>query len=63
MDKLKHYKFINSETGNVIYFLSLPELSSDAENELETTRLRIAADNGIYIGNIYYVIDDEDTTE
>lgn len=59
MDKLKHFKFINSETGNVIYFLSLPEGSSAIENELERTRVKIAADNGIYIGNVYYIIDDE----
>lgn len=63
MDKLKHYKFINSETGNVIYFLSLPESSSAIENELERTRVKIAADNGIYIGSVYFIIDDETTAE
>jgi len=62
MENLKHYKFINSETGNVIYFLSIPADTSATENELEKTRMKIAADNGIYIGNIYYVIDDEGTT-
>lgn len=63
MDKLKHFKFINSETGNVIYFLSLPERSSTIENELERIRCEIAANNGIYVGNVYYILDDENITE
>lgn len=63
MDKLKHYKFINSETGNVIYFLSVPEASSTSEIELEAARLKIASENGIFIGNIYYIPDESDTIE
>lgn len=63
MDKIKHYKFINSETGNVIYFLSLPESCSAKENELEKTRNKIAAEKGTYVGNIYYVLYDEDILE
>lgn len=63
MDKLKHYKFINSETGNVIYFLSLPESSSSIDNELERIRIKIAADNDIYIGNVYFIIDDQNIAD
>ncbi|PRY55253.1 hypothetical protein B0I27_101222 [Arcticibacter pallidicorallinus] len=63
MDKLKHYKFINSETGNVIYFLSLPESSSANDNELERMRIKIAADNDIYIGSVYFVLDDENSAD
>ena len=63
MDKIKHYKFINSETGNVIYFLSLPESCPATENELEKTRFKVAAENRTYVGNIYYVLYDEDIIE
>lgn len=59
MDRLKQYKFINSETGNVIYFLSLPENSESIEADLESTRAKIAAENNMFLGAIYYVCDDE----
>lgn len=63
MEKLRHYKFINSETGNVIYFLSLPESLPSIENELERIRMKIAADNGIYFGSVYFILDDENSAE
>jgi hypothetical protein len=51
----KHYKFINNETGNVIYYLSIPSDKADHEDMLEHTRHKLAIENGIYIGSIYYI--------
>ncbi|MFB9845122.1 hypothetical protein [Mucilaginibacter ginsenosidivorans] len=51
----KHYKFINNETGNVIYFLSIPRAKGDAREILENTRHKLAVENGLYIGSIYYL--------
>ena len=51
----KHYKFINNETDNVIYFLSVPKDSLDDKKVLEDTKHKLAIQNGIYIGNIYYI--------
>ena len=53
-DNNKHYKFINSETGNVIYFLSVPADRNDAKGILESTKHKLAVENGIYIDSIYY---------
>ncbi|HJP62890.1 MAG TPA: hypothetical protein VJ844_05580 [Mucilaginibacter sp.] len=52
---VKHYKFVNNETGNVIYFLSVPKDKTDAKDILENTRHKLAIENGIYIGSIYYL--------
>jgi hypothetical protein len=51
----KHYKFINNETGNVIYYLSIPSDKPDPEEILENARHKLAIENGIYIGSIYYI--------
>ncbi|MEX2592407.1 MAG: hypothetical protein WD426_06505 [Anditalea sp.] len=51
---IKYYKFINSETGNVIYFLSFPWDEPNAVEKLEAMREKLAYENGIYIENIYY---------
>jgi hypothetical protein len=51
----KHYKFINNETDNVIYFLSIPADKPDMKEILESTKHRLAIENGIYIGSIYYL--------
>ncbi|MBV8389173.1 MAG: hypothetical protein JO080_05175 [Mucilaginibacter sp.] len=60
----KHYKFVNNETDNVIYFLSVPKNSPDHKKVLEDTRHKLAIQNGIYIGNIYYIeIQETDTHE
>lgn len=63
MEKQRHYKFINSETGNVIYFLSVCESSQNVDAQLEAARLKIASENGIFWGNIYYVLDDLDAED
>jgi hypothetical protein len=51
----KHYKFVNNETENVIYFLSIPADKADHKEVLENTRHKLAVENGIYIGSIYYM--------
>lgn len=51
----KHFKFINNETDNVIYFLSVPKDDADYKIILESTRHKLAIENGIYIDSIYYV--------
>jgi len=51
----KHYKFVNNETGNVIYFLSVPADSAHQKETLENTKHKLAMDNGIYIENVYYI--------
>jgi hypothetical protein len=51
----KHYKFINNETDNVIYFLSVPKDSPDSKKVLEDARHKLAVQNGIYIDSIYYI--------
>ena len=51
----KHYKFINNETGNVIYFLSVQEDNTHLKETLENTKHKLAMENGIYIENVYYI--------
>ena len=51
----KHYKFINNETDNVIYLMSVPNDKADAKEILEQTRHRLAIENGLYVGSIYYI--------
>ena len=54
-----HYKFINNETDNTIYFLSIPESEPDHEKILDSTKQKLAVENGIYVGAVYYVRSDE----
>jgi hypothetical protein len=51
---LRYYKFINSETGNTIYFLSFPKDEPNTWERLEKAREKLACEKGIYVGNIYY---------
>ncbi len=55
----KYYKFINSETDNVIFFLSLPETEPDPKTLLENIRHKLAYEKATYIGNIYYTLSQE----
>lgn len=59
----KHYKFINSKTGNVIYYHSLSsELRpEELKAELERIKAQVATQNGIIWSTIYWEeIKDED---
>ncbi|HVS91252.1 MAG TPA: hypothetical protein VHE59_04415 [Mucilaginibacter sp.] len=51
----RHYKFINNETDNVIYYLSVQADKPGWKEILENTRHRLAIENGIYIDSIYYI--------
>ena len=52
----KHYKCVNSKTGYAIYYHSLSnELNEDEiRTELEKIRARVAIQNGIYLGTLYW---------
>ena len=52
----KHYKFINSKTGYVIYYHSISdELEAmKAKEELEKIRAQVAIHNGIYLDTVYW---------
>ena len=63
IEEQKHYKFFNNETDNVICYISVPSDKLRSKEVLESTRLRLAIENGIYIGSIYYIEDLERETE
>lgn len=60
---VKHYKFINSKTGYVIFYHSLSAgLSADeVKAELEKIKTLVAVQNGIYQNTVYWeeIKDDE----
>ena len=60
---IKYYKFINSETGNTIYFLSFPKDEPNAIERLEAIRRKLAYEKGVYIENIYYSVSHESDFE
>lgn len=57
----KHYKFINSKTGYVIYHYTIKgELSeTDIKTELEKVRAEVAIKNSIFSNTIYWEEDKE----
>ena len=52
----KHYKFINSETGYVIFYHSLNCTLSEAEikAELEKVKAQVAIKNKIFVGTVFW---------
>jgi hypothetical protein len=54
-----HYKFINNETDNIIYFLSIDKSEPDHEKILDIAKNKLAIENGLYVGNIYHIKSDE----
>jgi hypothetical protein len=52
----KHYKFINSETGNAIFYHSLEAglKEDDIKAELEKVKAQVAIQNGLYIDIVYW---------
>jgi hypothetical protein len=52
----KHYKFINSKTGYVIYYHSISDEleAKKAKEELEKIRAQVAIHNGIYLDTVYW---------
>jgi hypothetical protein len=52
----RHFKFINSQTGYVIFYYSLgDDLDRDkAKEELEKIRAQVAINNGIFLETVYW---------
>jgi hypothetical protein len=52
----KHYKFINSETGYVIYYYSIKPSTSpdDTKKELESVKAQVAVKNNIFVGTVFW---------
>lgn len=59
----KHYKFINSKTGNVIYYHSLSSTLTPEElkAELEKVKAQVATQNAIIWSTIYWEEIKDDT--
>ena len=57
----KHYKFINSKTGYVIYHYTLSESlnEADAKAELEKIKAEVASKNSLFLNTIYWEEDKE----
>ncbi|NCD71310.1 hypothetical protein [Mucilaginibacter agri] len=55
-ENIKHYKFINSKTGNAIYYYSSSSTASAAElkQELEKIRDKVASENGVFMETVYW---------
>lgn len=54
--ELKHYEFINLQTGNVISYISLPAsiTGPKLEQELERKKTELAISNRLYLELIYW---------
>lgn len=52
----KHYKFINSETGYVIYYHTIkPDTpDTDVKKELENVKAQVAIRNNIFVGTVFW---------
>lgn len=53
---LRHFKFINSKTGYVIFHYTVKEDLSeiDLKNELESKKAEVATKNGLFLNTIYW---------
>jgi hypothetical protein len=52
----KHYKFINSKTGYVIYYhsVSSERPAEEVRAELQEVKTRVAIQNRIYLETVYW---------
>ncbi|GAB3920137.1 hypothetical protein [Mucilaginibacter myungsuensis] len=52
----KHYQFVNSQTGNTIYYhsLSISFTEDELRAELDKIKGQVATQNGLPIGIIYW---------
>jgi hypothetical protein len=52
----KQYKFINSETGYVIYYhtLNCDQPEDKLKQELENVKAQVAIKNKIFVGTVYW---------
>ncbi len=52
----KHYKFINSKTGNVLFYHSLKSDIGEAEVKIELDKVKalVAKQNSVFLDTIYW---------
>lgn len=52
----KHYKFINSQTGNAIFYHSLDAglPKEEIKAELEKVKAQVAIQNGMFLDIVYW---------
>jgi hypothetical protein len=57
--QLDHYEFINSQTGNVICYLTVPTNVSEQElsNQLHKKRAELAVKNKLFVELIYWQVE------
>ena len=57
--QLDHYEFINSQTGNVICYLTVPNDVSESElaEKLQKRRAELAVKNNLYVELIYWQVE------
>ncbi len=53
---IRHFKYINSKTGNTIYYHSVTGITEAGKlkQELEKVRDKVASDNGVFMETIYW---------
>lgn len=54
--ELKHYEFINLQTGNVISYITLPAslTGAELEQQLERKKTELAVNKRLYLELIYW---------
>jgi hypothetical protein len=52
----KHYKFVNSETGYVIFYhsISCNRNEDEIKAELENVKAQVAIKNNLFVGTIFW---------
>lgn len=53
---VKHFKFVNSRTDNIIYYCSVDaELNIDQiKDKLEAIKAQVAVNNGVFLDTVYW---------
>lgn len=57
----KHYKFINSQTGNALFYHSLEAglKEDEIKTELDKIKAQVATQNSLYLDIVYWEEDKE----
>jgi transcription initiation factor IIE alpha subunit len=52
----RHYKFINSKTGNALYYYSVEgeKTPEQLKEELDKIRDQVASNNGLFMETVYW---------
>lgn len=56
MATTRHFRYINSKTGNALYYHSVTDITEadKLKQELEKIRDKVASDNGVFMETIYW---------